>query len=135
MDKRLTMNKPYSTWKGVPLESLQAWDEVFNSTQETLNLSSPCPVCGMRTLHRWYQIHIPEERIVQGKHFIARGGLWQWCSSCRSYLHASAFVPDWWKSDLRVDETKLTSEPEMLEQALQASSMEVTSDDITKRQQ
>jgi hypothetical protein len=107
-------------WRGVPLELTRAWDEVFRRSREATDLSAPCPVCRAYTLHRWFQVGHPEEIVLEGQRFRARGGLWEWCSSCRSYEHASAFVPEWWASDLDVDETKLTAEPGAIEAALRA---------------
>lgn len=82
-----------------------------------MNLSLPCPVCEAVTLHRWYQVGEPIEKIARGQRFVAKGGLWEWCSTCRTYSHASALVPDWWSSCLDVNEENLTAEPEAIEQA------------------
>jgi hypothetical protein len=102
-------------WYGVPLNLIEAWNEVFQKSRETLNLSSPCPVCGATTLHRWYQIGRPIDKIVEGQRYVARGGLWEWCSTCRAYEHAQALVPEWWSSSLEVNEADLTAEPEAIE--------------------
>jgi hypothetical protein len=91
-------------WTGVPTSYLQKCDEIFNASKELLNLSSPCPICGEHQLHRWFQVGKPAEKIINGNRFIAQGSLWEWCSSCKSYVHSSAYVPDWWKTDLQVDE-------------------------------
>lgn len=104
-------------WKGVPLHLIECWNKTFQGTRETLNISAPCPVCGASTLHRWYQVGEPIDRIVQGQRFVAKGGLWEWCSTCHAYSHASAFVPDWWECHLEVNITALTAEPEEIERA------------------
>jgi hypothetical protein len=37
-------------------------------------------------------------------------------------VHSSALVPDWWRSDLAVDESKLTALPEVLQAAIEERS-------------
>jgi len=105
-------------WNGVPLHLVEIWNDVFQKSPETLNLSSPCPVCGSIALHRWYQIGRPIDKIARGQRFIARGALWEWCSACRTYSHSSALVPEWWSSCLVVNEADLTAEPEAIEKAI-----------------
>jgi transposase-like protein len=39
-------------WQGVPLEFEQEWRKTFAASQESLNLSLSCPICGQSTLHR-----------------------------------------------------------------------------------
>ena len=41
------------------------WTEIYQQSQECLNLSSPCLVCGAVKLHRWYQIGKPVERVIE----------------------------------------------------------------------
>ena len=108
----------HMVWRGVPLSKLDAWTQVFNASREGINLSAPCPVCGARALHRYYQIGRPINRTIGEHRFIAEGASWEWCSICRSYEHGRALVPDWWLPTLVVDEAKLTAEPEILEEAL-----------------
>lgn len=105
-------------WHGVPLDRDAEWKAVFQSSREILNLSAPCPICRVMTLHRWYQIHQPEERVIDGLRFIGRGGLWEWCSACRSFQHYSCYVPEWWSCDLEIDEKKLTALPTAIEEAI-----------------
>jgi len=45
-----------------------------------------------------------------------------WCSSCRTFEHYSALVPEWWRSHLTVDESELTALPDVLESAVQRKS-------------
>lgn len=99
-------------WKGVPLEFDREWRETFAASQESLNLSIPCPICRQSTLYRYYQ------RPKSGRiHSI--GSLWEWCSGCRTYEHSSVVVPEWWvPPQLDFDPLKLTAEPEVLEQAI-----------------
>src|SRR5438093_566277 len=104
-------------WHIVPLPSREVWNRIFQTSREGLTLSAPCPVCGVAALHRWYQVGQSEERVIDGQRFVARGGLTEWCSHCRVFVHYSALVPDWWQCDLPVDLTKFTGEPDALEEA------------------
>jgi hypothetical protein len=106
-----------TTWSSVPRELDKAWMDIFYASQEGLNVSAPCPVCGTASLHRWYQVGRPEERFSDGRRYVARGGQWQWCSTCRTFDHSSSLVPEWWSCDLPVDEARLTMTPGAIEQA------------------
>ena len=112
------MNIQCVDWQDVSSKNHRGWNQIFSSNKEGLNLSQPCPVCRHSTLHKYYQAVDPIDRIILGQRFIARGALWTWCSTCHSYEHSSAFVPDWWSCTLYVDESKLTHQPEAIEQAL-----------------
>lgn len=105
-------------WRGVPEECLREWYAVFAGSREGLNVSSPCPVCGARTLHRYYQHGKKVEVVADGELYVSRGASWEWCSTCRPYEHATALVPAWWSGELEVELSKLTAEPEALEAAL-----------------
>jgi hypothetical protein len=107
-------------WVGVPAAYWAKWTEIYQQSQECLNLSQPCPVCGAVALHRWYQIGKPVERVIEGMKFVAEGGLWEWCSSCHSFEHYSGLVPDWWSCDLEVNVQELTALPTAIEAARQA---------------
>src|SRR5262245_51773488 len=102
-------------WQDVPKKFLEAWYATFQSSKEILDLSAPCPVCSNQSLHRYYYLHNLREYIEDGKKYIGRGGLWEWCSKCGSYQHYSAFVPDWWECDMEVDLNELTHAPTALE--------------------
>jgi hypothetical protein len=106
-------------WNGVPLERVAAWNEVYSLSQEGVDLSASCPVCGSRTLHRYFLVGKPGVVVRRGRRYVASGAGWEWCSSCRSYVHFSGLVPEWWSSDLRVESSELTAEPEALERAIQ----------------
>ena len=84
-------------------------------------MSGHCPICSAERLHRYYQIGRPTERIVRAERFIAFGACWEWCSSCYTYEHWSALVPEWWRNDLLVDETRLTAVPDVLEDAVEGA--------------
>lgn len=104
-------------WHQVPLDCLGAWSAVFRSSQETLNLSSPCALCGVPKLHRWYLVGQPIDSSFGGTHYVARGALWEWCSACGAFVHYSASVPDWWSCGLVVDMSQVKITPESIEQA------------------
>ena len=107
------------TWKSVPDEFVVEWRRIFIETPGDHNVDASCPVCGQRELHRYYQVGRPIHRVSGGITFVARGGGWEWCSACRSFEHFSGLVPDWWSSNLDVDESKLTALPDVLERAVQ----------------
>lgn len=65
-----------------------------------------CPVCRKKTAHIFLQRF--EESTI--------GGGWVWCSSCKNYSHCSYYVPDWWENIPTVDEERLESEPDYLEE-------------------
>ncbi|HEY0099616.1 MAG TPA: hypothetical protein VGB76_11765 [Pyrinomonadaceae bacterium] len=105
-------------WRGVPLERVAEWRAVFQSSREGLDLSAPCPLCGVKALRRWYQVNRPEEMVIDGVRYVGRGGLWEWCGDCLRYEHYSARVPEWWACDLEVDERRLTALPTAIEEAI-----------------
>jgi hypothetical protein len=105
-------------WRGVPLDRIAEWQAIFQPSREILDLSAPCPICGVGALHRWYQVIKPEERVIGGMRVVGRGGLWEWCSGCRCFEHYSCFVPEWWSCDLKVDEGSLTALPTAIEAAI-----------------
>lgn len=106
------------SWQDVPEEVYPIWAKIFYESQEGLNLSASCPICIQKSLHCYYLANYPQEKIIDGRKYLARGDLWQWCSSCRSYVHASAAVPEWWSCSLPIDVSKLTTNPKLLEDAI-----------------
>ncbi len=113
------MNSP--KWQSVPDASREGWRKAFAVPRAGVDVRGPCPVCGADALHRYYQVGAPLPATAEGT-FVARGALWEWCSSCRSYEHASALVPSWWQSDVAVDERGLTALPDVLERFVAARS-------------
>jgi hypothetical protein len=107
-------------WGGVPEAYWTNWAKIYQQSQECLNISEPCPVCGSIALHRWYQTGKTIERVIEGVEFIAEGSLWEWCSNCHSFEHSRSLVPAWWSCELEVDEQKLTALPTAIEAARQA---------------
>lgn len=106
-------------WFGVPCNHEAEWMRIFQESQESLNLSAPCPICGRVALHRWYQVGKPIDLVIAGKKFVAEGGLWEWCSSCHCCEHSSCLVPEWWSCSLEVDTANLTASPTVIEEAME----------------
>jgi hypothetical protein len=109
-------------WTGVPDQHQAEWQHIFQESQESLDLSGSCPVCGEVALHRWYQIGEPIHRVIEGRKYVAKGGLWEWCSGCHCFEHYSALVPDWWSCDLEVETAKLAALPIAIEDARKSQS-------------
>jgi hypothetical protein len=105
-------------WRGIPLDKRKTWSNIFGQSREGINLSASCPVCGAYTLHRYYLKGRPLNRYIDGELFVADGASWEWCSTCHSYEHSHALVPEWWHESLDLGSYQLTAEPEALEQAL-----------------
>jgi hypothetical protein len=111
------MNKP--EWVGVTADKIDAWREIFNHSQNGIDLKDACPVCGQCTLHKYYHLARVEPRELRGRSFQGQGSYWEWCSSCRSYEHMSGYVPDWWiEKPLLVNHSDLTAIPDLLDAAL-----------------
>jgi hypothetical protein len=108
-------------WKEVPSHKFRQLESVFQSSRESLNLSHSCPICSAKTLHRWYMPGQPIDIGQNGIKYVARGALWEWCSTCGSYMHYSAKVPDFWKSpsDFQIDKNELGVVPWAIEHARQ----------------
>src|SRR5512133_1882297 len=98
-------------WNDVPEARVQQWRDVFEQSQEGLNVRGSCPVCGEPALHRWFHLHDRTDRY--GEEWAGRGSQWQWCAACRAYEHSSGFVPRWWdSSELLVDPANLMHDPD-----------------------
>ncbi|MGF1487103.1 MAG: hypothetical protein ACFBSE_08320 [Prochloraceae cyanobacterium] len=112
--------KKEDSWQDIPEAIYPQWAEIFYQSQEGLNLSASCPVCKQKTLHCYYLPSSEQKKItIEGKKYYAgRSDVWQWCSSCRSYLHASAAVPECWSCNLSIDRSKLTNNPQALEESI-----------------
>ncbi len=108
-------------WQGVPTAIIDAWRTLFNATPATegMNLSASCPVCGQRTLHRYYALERAAPRELRGAAYQGPGSYWEWCSSCRSFEHMSGYVPAWWQVEpLAIDHARLTAVPDLLDEVL-----------------
>jgi hypothetical protein len=103
-------------WTGVPVEKIEAWQTAFNAKQNIFALKAACPVCGHNALRRYYYLGKAEVREIQGVKYQSRGSVWEWCSSCRTYSHAQAFVPAAWGDfQLDLDHSALTPIPDVLD--------------------
>ncbi len=104
-------------WRSIPSSKMAAWREVFANSPGGANVDGHCPLCNARHLHRYYQVGRKLEQVSGGQRFVAQGACWEWCSNCNTFEHYTALVPDWWESDLVVDEAKLTMFPDALDSA------------------
>lgn len=66
------------------------------------NFPVNCRACGTKDSVHVYFNSRGEKKI---------GGVWVWCSSCGSYMHASIFVPNWWVNMPSITEPELDSLP------------------------
>jgi hypothetical protein len=105
-------------WKSIPVLEIPRWRAVFAASRSGSEVDGACPICRAERLHRYYQVGLPIEQVSEEDEFVARGACWEWCSGCHTYEHYSALVPNWWRSDLRVDDAALTAEPNALEDAV-----------------
>jgi hypothetical protein len=104
------------TWREVSTDDHPAWRAVFNAEPRAEKLRAPCPLCGASTLHRWYAIDGHDAIELRGNHYVGRGRLWEWCSSCGSFEHfMDGYVPDWWESTLIVPHESLAYDPGAIE--------------------
>lgn len=109
----------HTEWKGVPIDSTQEWQSAFDVESNGYIVPGNCPVCRQSSLRRYYYLSCVEPREVRGVSFAGRGSVWEWCSSCRSYLHAQALVPKYWSGAiLELDHSTLTPIPDVLNQAV-----------------
>jgi hypothetical protein len=112
-------------WQNVPENYRHRWIQIFSNSQEGINLFEPCPMCGQNTLHHYYQ-YMGEKKsfILNGKNYTGRGDLWEWCSSCRTFERYYAAIPDWWNFDLPMDNSRLVSDPDELEKAININNLQ-----------
>ena len=80
-------------------------DKLFN--RALLDASAfpvTCPCCGSVSGH-----------IYMNKHKEFRGGIWTWCSNCKSCSHMSGWIPIWWENAPFIDENELCGIPDYLD--------------------
>lgn len=110
----------YVWWHGVPVQDQERWRAIFSQrASRHLDLPTPCPVCGARTLHSYYG-RPPGDAPADAPPQEARGpdaGWWAWCSTCRSYEHSSARYPAGYTCDLDVDWRRVGHAPDAIEEA------------------
>ncbi len=112
---------PDGKWNGVPLAADAAWREIFNAAApaEQAHLSAPCPICGNKTLRRFYSLMKVKPREIEGEIYVGPGSYWEWCSSCRAFEHFSGLVPAWWDFDLpNLDHYYLKHDPGLIDDAM-----------------
>src|SRR6266849_3123049 len=102
-------------WRDVPEAVTQSWRFILDNSTEGLNLDAPCPVCGHRTLHRWFNLHKSRLTDAHGRQWVGSGSEWRWCSTCMTYEHSSGLVPAWRQSNLVVPEDELRHDPGPIE--------------------
>lgn len=106
-------------WKGVPIDKITSWQIVFCSESDSYSVSGACPVCGEHALMRYYYLGKNDPREIRGVIYKGRGSVWEWCSSCRAYSHAQAYVPESWKGpELPLDHACLTPIPDAIDDAI-----------------
>ena len=92
----------------VILNSKQMWNDGNDRIMEIMNrlddsesvFPVQCPVCGEKAGHIF--MHRYNER---------RGGIWIWCSACRSFSHMSGILPDWWENMHGIEKSRLEAVP------------------------
>lgn len=103
-------------WAGVPIDKIEAWQTAFETERNCLELRTACPICDQLSLRRYYYLGKPEFRLIKGVRYQSKGSVWEWCSNCRVYLHAQAFVPEAWGDfQLELDHSSLTPLPDVLD--------------------
>lgn len=103
-------------WQEVADVHLHQWQRAFGWFPTAFHPTSPCPVCGQRTLFQWYLLHQQDPFVTDERLMLGRGSQWQWCGSCFCYLHCQAMVPYGWVSPFRTQPRELWTAPETLEQ-------------------
>lgn len=105
-------------WQGVPQQLTKDWSKMFRKDAyfADYRISGACPNCGSNTLFIYYDTFRGTD-----------GSLWEWCSNCRIYEHASCRIPEWWDSELELDLPTLTAEPEAIEIELRNTKPELFS--------
>ncbi len=62
-----------------------------------------CPICGNNSIHLlMYRPNVMS----------TNGGRWTWCSSCKSYSHINATIPNWWINFDKIEPGQLFASPE-----------------------
>lgn len=86
-----------AVWHEVTEANRCRWQDAFGGEPaSTVELKVPCPICGGQ-LMRYYQLAHVQHYLTSAGEYCGRGSLWEWCSDCRSFVHATALVPISWK--------------------------------------
>lgn len=83
-------------------------EQVFDRIMDKKGGDVPliCPVCGRKQVHFYF--HKWNEKSD-------KGGMWIWCSGCKSFSHGTVQVPEWWENCNEISLNKLNSLPDYLE--------------------
>ena len=93
----------------------------LNVGWSSADLMAQCPVCGSRTLHRWYHQEDTVAREFGGVRFKGHGRLWEWCSTCQTFEYLpDGLVPEWWTTPFNVEPRLPKSNPEPFEDVRRA---------------
>ena len=82
-------------------------EKIYEDFYDIKNFPAECPVCGRKAAHLYAHIYDAKTR---------KGGLWVWCSDCKSFSHGSIKVPDFWKNCPIIELEKLCAVPIYLEE-------------------
>lgn len=108
-------------WRGVPLGEIEKWQAAFCAGSDSYYVPGACPVCGEHALMRYYYLGRSDHREIRGITYKGVGSLWEWCSSCKVYSHAQAYVPEAWVGpELMLDHRKLTPIPDVIDDLIKA---------------
>lgn len=78
---------------------------LLSLTEDNITFPWKCPICGKQSGH-----------VYMHRHNENHGGIWTWCSNCHNFTHLSGIIPRWWENYEYLDENKLSSTPEYLDQ-------------------
>lgn len=92
------------------------YEKIYKNFDKINHFPTECPVCSRKSLHIY--MHIYDD-------LTKRGGLWIWCSQCRTYLHGSIYVRKGWENSTIVDKNKLTAYPDYLDEIHDAIDIQV----------
>lgn len=70
-----------------------------------------CPICNESSAHLFF---------YRFNENADKGGLWIWCSNCKSFVHASYKVPKWWVNIDGILPEYLSSIPDYLNESCSA---------------
>lgn len=84
-------------WHEVTEANRKQWQNAFAVEPiSTMKLAVPCPICGGQLLRYYHLAHVQHYQTPTGQ-YCGRGSLWEWCTDCRSFVHATALVPIGWR--------------------------------------
>jgi len=109
-------------WHEVAEKFWPQWRRIFNEGMAEAEVSGVCPACGKQTLHRWYRLLAHRPHMFGDQAFAGPGPLWEWCSTCRSYVSfCTGYVPAEWVPPYDVELDTIPREPDLIERARAAA--------------